>query len=257
MSDTLARQQPGVAQMRPTQRLDLIDQLGRELQRRYTFSQIEEFLAACGIKALIGYSGLNSKWAYSKAALKDVPDQSLLEIADELQKKPLVAGGTLALPPRNWQSTAEFRLFISHISRDKDKATRLRTCLVPYAITGFVAHEDIHPTLEWQVEIERALRNMDAFIAIHTKGFSASTWTQQEIGFAVARDVKIISLRMGEDPTGFISKHQGLSRGNRKAEEIAKEVDAILLEDVRTGAKLAAAKKSKSGPAWDEEMPFL
>ena len=80
---------------------------------------------------------------------------------------------------------------------------RLKTCLSAYAMDGFVAHQDIHPTLEWQVEIERALRNMDAFIAIHTKGFSGSIWTQQEIGFAVARDVKIISLKMGEDPTGL------------------------------------------------------
>jgi hypothetical protein len=256
MSDAQARQQSRVAKMRPTQRLDLIDQLGRELQSRYTFSQLEDFLAACGIKTPTEYSGPNSKWAFSKAALKDVSDLSLLEIADELQIKTSVAGGTLALPPRNWQSTSEFRLFISHISKDKDKATRLRTCLADYAITGFVAHEDIHPTLEWQVEIERALRNMDAFIAIHTKGFSESAWTQQEIGFAVARDAKIISLRMGEDPTGFISKHQGLSRGNRKAEEIAKEVDAILSEDARTGAKLAAAKKSKFVSVLDEEMPF-
>jgi hypothetical protein len=256
MSGVVVRQQPRVAQMRPTQRLDLVDQLGRELQSRYTFSQIEEFLTACGIEPPTGYSGPNSKWAYSKAALKDVPDQRLLEIADELQIKPSVAGGTLALPPRNWQATSEFRLFISHISKDKDKAMRLRTCLAAYAITGFVAHEDIHPTLEWQVEIERALRNMDAFIAIHTKGFSESTWTQQEIGFAVARDVKIISLRMGEDPTGFISKQQGLSRGSRKAEEIAKEVDGILSEDARTGAKLSAAKKSKSISSWDEEIRF-
>jgi hypothetical protein len=133
---------------------------------------------------------------------------------------------------------------------------RLKTCLSAYAIDGFVAHEDIHPTLDWQVEIERALRNMDAFIAIHTKGFSGSIWTQQEIGFAVARDVKIISLRMGEDPTGFISKHQALARGNRTAEDIAKEVDAILAEDAKTAAKLAAAKKAKAAQTVDDEIPF-
>ena len=117
------------------------------------------------------------------------------------------------------------------------------------------ANEDIHPTLEWQVEIERALRNMDAFIAIHTRGFSASIWTQQEIGFAVARDVKIISLKMGEDPTGFISKHQALARGKRTAEEIAKEVDVILANDGRTAERLAAAKKAKLGYI-DNEIPF-
>jgi hypothetical protein len=250
-----ARERPRIPQMRPTQRMDLLDQIGRELQRRYTFSEIEEFLSACGIKPPTDYSGMNSKWVYSKTALKDAADSTLLEIAGELELKPLVAGGILAVPPRNWQKASEFRLFISHISTDKDKATRLKTCLSAYAIDGFVAHEDIQPTLEWQVEIERALRNMDAFIAIHTEGFAASIWTQQEIGFAVGRDVKIISLKMGEDPTGFISKHQALARGKRTAEEIAKEVDVILAADLRTTERLAAAKKAKLGNL-DDEVPF-
>jgi TIR domain len=242
--------------MRPTQRTDLLDQVGRELQRRFTFGGIDEFLSACGIEPQANYSGPNSKWAYAKAALKDVTDSILLEIATELELKPAMIGGTLALPPRNWQAVSKFRVFISHISKDKDKAMRLKVCLSAYAIDGFVAHEDIHPTLEWQVEIERALRNMDAFIAIHTKGFSESIWTQQEIGFAVARDVKIISLKMGEDPTGFISKHQALARGSRTAEQIAKEVDTILTDEARTADKFAAAKKANTTQTLDDEIPF-
>ena len=133
---------------------------------------------------------------------------------------------------------------------------RLKTCLSDYAISGFVAHEDIHPTLEWQSEIERALHAMDAFIAIHTLGFSQSLWTQQEIGFAVGRGVKIISLKMGEDPTGFISKHQALARRGRTAEAIAKEVDAILSEDEQTSARLAAAKRFAKPQSLDDEIPF-
>jgi TIR domain len=146
--------------------------------------------------------------------------------------------------PRNWQGTNKFRLFISHIAKHKDRATRLRACLALYAISGFVAHEDIHPTLEWEQEIERALYTMDAFLAIHTLGFKDSFWTQQEIGFAVGRSVKIISFKMGEDPTGFISKHQALPRRGRTAEEIAREVDAILAADPLTAGKLDAAKRS-------------
>jgi hypothetical protein len=236
--------------------MDLLDQIGRELQRRFTFSEIDGFLSACRIDPPSDYSGTNSKWVYAKTALKDVTNSTLLEIATELELKPIVSGGVLALPPRNWQTESEFRLFISHIARDKDKAMRLKTCLSAYAISGFVAHEDIHPTLEWQVEIERALRNMDAFIAIHTKGFSESIWTQQEIGFAVARGVKIISLKMGEDPTGFISKHQALARGNRTAEEIAKEIDTILSGDAQTAPRLADAKKSKLAVSLSDEIPF-
>jgi hypothetical protein len=256
MSGAQATQQPRIARMRPTQRMDLLDQIGRELQRRFTFSEIEEFLSACGIVPPKEYNGTNSKWVFSKFALKDASDSTLLEIASELDLKPVVASKVLALPPKNWQTASKLKIFISHISKDKDKAIRLKTCLLAYAMDGFVAHQDIHPTLEWQVEIERALRNMDAFIAIHTKGFSESIWTQQEIGFAVARDVKIISLKMGEDPTGFISKHQALARGNRTAEEIAKEVDAILADDARTADKLAAAKKANAVYPLDDEIPF-
>lgn len=79
---------------------------------------------------------------------------------------------------------------------------------------------------------------MDAFVAVHTKGLSKSMWSQQEIGFAVARRVKIISLKMGEDPTGFISKHQALPRLNRTAEQIAMEINTILLSDEQTSTRL-------------------
>jgi hypothetical protein len=145
---------------------------------------------------------------------------------------------------------------MSHTSADKVKATRLRDCLAPYYISGFVAHQDIHPTAEWQIEIERALFAMDAFLAIHTKGFSLSFWAQQEIGFAVARGVKIISFKMGEDPTGFISKHQALPRGNRSAEDIAKEVNALLSDDDLTRAVIIANKPKLPKSDFDEEIPF-
>jgi hypothetical protein len=75
--------------------------------------------------------------------------------------------------------------------------------------------------------------------------------------FAVGRDVKIISLRMGEDPTGFISKHQALSRRGRTAEQIAQEVDAILSADNTTAARLLEAKKAKGLlPEETDDIPF-
>lgn len=153
-------------------------------------------------------------------------------------------GATASSPPANWVNPKRFRLFISHLAIHKNKATRLKSCLVRYGIDGFVAHEDIEPTLEWQNEIENALRTMDAFLAIHTAGFSKSIWAQQEVGYAVGRGVQTISLQMGEDPTGFISKHQALRRGDRKAEEVAGEIDGILAKDPRTREKLKAAKDS-------------
>lgn len=242
--------------MRVSEKMALIDKIGRELQARYSYQEIDAFLAEFGIEPP-GAVNSNSKWVYSKAALSGIPDSIVLRVASELDMP--VSGATgIIEPPRNWRGTSHFKLFISHISKDKFKATRLKECLAPYKIAGFVAHEDITPTLEWQTEIERGLHAMDGFLAMHTVGFSQSFWCQQEVGFAVGRGIKVISLKMGEDPTGFIGKHQALPRRDRKAEDIAKEVEAILIEDARTKDRLAEAKaKSQS---WEditsENIPF-
>ena len=229
--------------MNVTARMDLLEQIGSALQARYTFDDLHRFFAALKISAPMENSG--SKRVFAKEVLKSTPDDILLKIADDLGLSVHPLRGAVLAPPRNWKDTRFLRVFTSHISKDKDKATRLKDCLEPYAISGFVAHEDIHPTLEWQAEIERALSVMDAFIAIHTQGFSASFWTQQEIGFAVGRGVKIISLKMGEDPTGFISKRQALPHRRRMAEAIAEEINGLLLSDELTAEKLRAAKRAK------------
>jgi len=240
--------------VRISEKLALIDKIGRELQSRFGYAEIDAFFAEFGIpppKDVVE----NSRWVYSKAALRGISEQVVLRIAEELELiVPGIAGRSLS-PPRNWKDTKLFRLFLSHISKDKVKATRLKDCLASYGISGFVAHEDIHPTLEWQSEIERALQTMDGFIAIHTPGFSNSFWTQQEIGFAVGRGTKIISFRMGEDPTGFISKQQALARRDRTAEDVAKEIDALLAEDARTSDRLRNAKASMNS-AMADDLPF-
>ena len=59
-----------------------------------------------------------------------------------------------------------FRLFISHLSDYKVSASNLKECLQDYGIDGFVAHEDITPSKEWEQEIEAALFSLDALCAI-------------------------------------------------------------------------------------------
>ena len=41
--------------------------------------------------------------------------------------------------------------------------------------------------------------------------FHESDWTDQEVGFALARRVPIMAVRLGRDPYGFIGRFQGLS----------------------------------------------
>ena len=80
-----------------------------------------------------------------------------------------------------------------------------------FGVSAFVAHEDIRPTTEWQEKILEALDTMQAFVALLTDGFRDSQWTDQEIGYALCREVPIIPVRLGTDPYGFIGKIQALS----------------------------------------------
>lgn len=235
--------------MRAAERMELLEKVGTELQRRYTFTDIDAFFAASNISTsnIDGWGGANSKRVYAKAVLARVPEADLLRVANELDLVPSGSFGAVT-PPANWQETRAFRLFISHVSKDKAIATRLKGALAQYEIAGFVAHEDIHPTLAWQDEIERGLQTMDALIAVHTPGFKDSTWCQQEVGFALGRGTKVISFKMGEDPSGFIGKHQALPRQNRTAEQIAEEIDKLLGVDPRTKERLQEAR--------DAAIPF-
>jgi len=77
-------------------------------------------------------------------------------------------------------------------------------------VSCFVAHLSIRPTREWQDEIERALFSMDALIALLTKDFQKSNWTDQEISIALGRKVPVIPLKIEKSPYGFIGKIQAI-----------------------------------------------
>jgi hypothetical protein len=112
--------------------------------------------------------------------------------------------------PRIWGSEEYFRLFLSHKAQVKKETGELKDQLQLFGISAFVAHEDIHPTKAWQDEIEYALATMDGFVALMTSDFHESEWTDQEVGFAVARNVPMIAVRLGLNPYGFIGKFQAL-----------------------------------------------
>lgn len=111
---------------------------------------------------------------------------------------------------RIWRNEG-YRVFLSHKNEVKKETAKLKEDLKLFGISGFVAHEDIHPTKEWQDEIENALFSMDAFVALMTEGFHDSPWTDQEVGVAFGRGVQIIPVKLGKDPYGFIGKFQALS----------------------------------------------
>jgi len=103
-----------------------------------------------------------------------------------------------------------YRVFLSHKTEVKGETAALSEALKMFGISAFVAHENIHPTKEWQNEIENALSSMDAFVALLTNDFHDSNWTDQEVGYALGRGVPVICVKLGRDPYGFIGKFQAL-----------------------------------------------
>jgi len=131
--------------------------------------------------------------------------------------------------PAFWQP-GFFRLFISHVASTKASAHHLKEALARYQVAAFVAHDDIEPTREWQAEIERALRTMDALTAIIGPGFVESRWCDQEVGIAIGRGKLVIPLQAGTDPHGFMGKHQGLQTQGLEASDIAAKIVEVLIQ---------------------------
>jgi hypothetical protein len=115
------------------------------------------------------------------------------------------------------------------LSADKLRATNLKLALKRFAISCFIAHEDIEPTKQWQEEIEKALSSMDGLIAILTDKFPESKWTDQEVGVALGRSVTVIPVRAGIDPYGLMGKYQGIPSVGRSVSEVAQAVVSALL----------------------------
>jgi hypothetical protein len=145
---------------------------------------------------------------------------------------------------RIWGDEGGYRIFLSHKSEVKKDAAQLQEDLKLFGVSAFVAHKDIHPTRAWQDEIENALHTMDAFVAVMTKDFHDSDWTDQEVGIALARGVPVIALRLGRDPYGFLGKFQALSTDWANAPE---EIVKLLVEhDRMLSAYLSAMRRCTS-----------
>jgi hypothetical protein len=147
--------------------------------------------------------------------------QSLVEYVETespLKEKCRAIGARLFMGRKKISSSDElsvwgengYRVFLSHKAAVKVQTSTLKDKLEVCGISAFVAHADIEPTKEWQQEIENALATMQGFVALMTPDFHESNWTDQEVGYAVARGVPIIAAKLGKDPYGFIGKFQAL-----------------------------------------------
>jgi hypothetical protein len=234
-----------------SKRIILITEISARMQMA-EWPLIDLTLSQFGLPISDGWHG--TKIEYILQMCKGGDDNVLVELAqhvgfqfDEAPKS--------GIDPPFWQKRM-FRLFISHLSAERVYAAQLQEALLVYGISGFVAHNDIEPTLEWQTQIETALATADSLVALLHPAFHFSHWTDQEIGFAMGRGLPVFSVRFGQDPYGFIGRFQGfvgtgktpetlageLFNAYRKNKQSQKRMGEVLLNLFEDSGNFAAAK---------------
>jgi len=126
--------------------------------------------------------------------------------------------------------------FISYSHKNKKSAGVVKDILGQNKIEAFLAHQDIEPSDEWKEVILENLKNCDALIAIITKEFRESKWTDQEAGYVQAGDKIIISIIKKGEPHGFLDRFQAIkikSGGIKNAAQ--KAAEAILAKARKSG----------------------
>ena len=134
-----------------------------------------------------------------------------------------------------------FRLFISHLAEERKFAGEIQQGLLRFGISSFVAHKDIAPTEEWQDKIKSALETCDGMLALLHPGFHESDWTDQEIGYAMGRQLLIVTISFGIDPYGFIGRFQAMYGNNKSARVLATELFDILRQHRQTRERISQA----------------
>lgn len=210
------------------------------------WSEVELILDEFGVHDLNWDRWEGSIESFIGACLREARDEILHEIAKHLGLGVDPAGSSTDGLPAFWQ-VGHFRLFISHHHQDRLRAGKLREQLATYYISSFVAHDDIVPTAEWQREIESALRTMDAMVTLNSPHFETSSWTDQEVGFALGRGKLVVPVGLdGRTPYGFIGKHQAfVPRTGMSAVRVAEKIYTALTRNPLTKDRMLDALVSR------------
>ena len=190
--------------------------------------------------------------AYVIAMVEDGSDKSLVELGSHLGCEPelMLSKGAM---PSFWED-GHFRLFISHLWKNRSFAEEIEAELHHFGISSFIAHRDIEPTQVWQNEIESALATCDAMLALLHPDFHGSNWTDQEIGYGMGRQLLIVTVDLGTTPYGFMGKFQALTGTSGNPTRLAGRLFDILRQHARTQRKTAEAAVHffAESPSFDE-----
>lgn len=217
--------------MQPGERIPVIKRIAKRLSDGGDWDEIDFTLDQFGFSTLERWDG--TPYEYVRSLLKS-------ESSEKISALDRYLSGQASPDEEPWKD-GRFRLFISHIAKEKLAAHRLKYALSFFGVDGFVAHEDIKPGKEWQRVIEAALRSCDALTTLLHTGFKESHWCDQEVGFALGRGVPVVPIRVDLDPYGFIGSVQAVVPGLHDSLDLAHEVVEVCLSDKRTSAALTEA----------------
>lgn len=187
-------------------------------------------------------------------------NQVVIEIEDEtdheyqqathLSQKTLINPDSLEI----WKPNC-IRVFISHRDNFKAEAQELSDHLLDFGVSAFVAHSSIEPMEKWQKVILNGLETMEIMLAFVTKDFHESYWTNQEIGYAIARDIPIISLKLeNQDPKGFIYETQAIKGSLDSVNSYISALYKVLSKKLENKSRMQTAliEAFVQSPNWDQ-----
>lgn len=135
-----------------------------------------------------------------------------------------------------------YRVFFSHPDAIKDQVRRIALAFDrPPDLTAFVAHRDVPRVADWLSVLERELRRCDALVAFLSPGFAQSRWCDQEVGFALGRQRKVIPISMDQGQTvghGFLEQIQSVKTSGLTNSGIAHLIVDCLLDDDTESVRL-------------------
>lgn len=108
--------------------------------------------------------------------------------------------------------------FLSHHHADAAIATEIASTVATFGLEGFLAHRDLDSGTEWREEIQNKLREATLLIAVVSPQFAESEWTDQEVGFALARGIPLLPINAGLPPYGFLGAIQAVRWGDELKE---------------------------------------
>lgn len=131
------------------------------------------------------------------------------------------------------------QVFLSYREDEEGKeyASALREELAILGINAIMASRSIRPGAVWAQTILEHLEASSALLCIASRGYTDSAWCQQEIGWAIGRNIPALWIRYdsAEHSTGFLKSKQDFIPSEPLDEaEIARGVGTWLAMDPRT-----------------------